>query len=105
MATKPSQKLVRLEIASLTEPVPPPFLGARPYQTISVHRAPADVPLKPTSSNRFLSRMSLRISVRTPTSKAACIPPPWQATATFMSISYARDKVLMYRLKDTEWKG
>src|SRR5262249_43215133 len=71
-------------IASCAEPARP-FFGARPYHTISAHRAPAEVPLKPTSSNRFRSvlpsalfccSMFLRISIRTPTEKEACIPPP-----------------------------
>src|SRR5262245_58768480 len=35
----------------------------------------------------FCSSMFLRISVSTPTSKAACIPPPWQPTATFFGPS------------------
>src|SRR5262249_44654608 len=90
LATKLSQKSLSFVLASITEPGTP-FFGASPYQTISAHRAPADVPLKPTSSNRFflsmyfpfLCSMLLRISVSTPTSKAACIPPPWQPRATF----------------------
>src|SRR6478735_18609 len=82
LATKSSQKRLSLSIASSTEPRLPLTFGTRPYQTIRAHRAPADVPLTPTSSNRFRSLMSSRISVRTPISKAACIPPPWQATAT-----------------------
>ena len=82
VAAKASQKRLSLSVAARAEPGRP-FLEARPYQTISAHSAPAEVPLKPVSSNRFRSWMSLRISVRTPTSNAACVPPPWQATATF----------------------
>src|SRR5262249_6295540 len=94
-ATKLSQTSLSRALASCSEPGLLVF-GARPYQTIKAHRAPADVPLMPTSSNRFLSSMSrrffcssmlLRISVRAPTSNAACIPPPWQAMATFLVMS------------------
>src|SRR5262249_48182100 len=91
LATKSSQKLLSLSIASCSEP--PPnffFFGARPYQTISAHSAPADVPLNPTSLNPvsspalFRSFRSRRILVSTPTAKAACIPPPWHPMATFI---------------------
>src|SRR5262249_31078613 len=93
LATNLFQKSLSLRRASSAELGLPFFFGARPYQTISAHKAPADVPLKPTSLNRFLSfclscfSISLRISVSTPAVKAACIPPPWQATATFFGSS------------------
>ena len=84
LAANQSQKLLMLLIASATEPLSGRrFFGARPYQTINAHSAPAEVPLKPTSSNLFRASISFRTSVRTPTSKAACVPPPWQAMATF----------------------
>src|SRR6266571_9575970 len=55
-ATNLSQKSLSKALASCAEPALLLF-GARPYQTISAHSAPADVPLKPTSSNRLLASM------------------------------------------------
>ncbi len=79
LATKSCQKSSSFLIASVALPEPGiPFFGARPYQAINAHRAPADVPLNPTSLNpgSVLSSTRSRIAFRTPSAKAACIPPP-----------------------------
>src|SRR6516225_10047192 len=69
-------------IASCAEPARP-FFGARPYHTISAHRAPAEVPLKPTSSNRFRSVLSFALfccsmALRIPRRKRVSRPPDRQ---------------------------
>ena len=59
LAANQSQKLLMLLIASAIEPLSGRrFFGARPYQTINAHSAPAEVPLKPTSSNLFRASIS-----------------------------------------------